>query len=240
MISPSTATALAAASTATIQSQLFGRGLRNTYLYGVRPLDPAHALFVAEAFTLRYIPAREDLDLPGVFHDPAHPQRAAIEQVGPGQVLVIDSRGDPRAASVGHILATRMLRRGAAGLVTDGSVRDSPAIRTMGFPVFSAGVSASTNLVLHHAVDFQVPIGCAGVPVYPGDVIAADGEGVVVIPRHLADEIAEPAAAQERLEDFIQQKVDGGASLPGTYPPGPELLAEYAQWPGSSPGEEEG
>ncbi|CAN5494526.1 ribonuclease activity regulator RraA [soil metagenome] len=214
-------------STATLQNQLFARGLRNTYLPGVTPLTGTPAGFVGEAFTLRYIPAREDLDQLSVFEDPAHPQRAAIEAVQAGQVLVVDSRGDGRCASAGEILLTRLFVRGAAGFVTDGSVRDSPRIPSIGIPVHSSGVSAATNLGLHHAVDFQVPIGCAGVPVYPGDIVVGDGEGVVIVPRHLAAEIAGPAVEQEELEAFLRTRVAQGAQLPGTYPPTPELRAEW-------------
>jgi len=219
--------ALRAASTATLQTQLFSLGLRNTFLFGVRPLDPDTARFVGEAFTLRYIPAREDLDVLGAFRDPAHPQRLAIESVGPDQVLVMDCRGQGRAASAGHILATRLQHRGAAALVTDGSVRDSPDIRRMGFPVFASSVSAATNLVLHHAVDIQVPIGCAGVPVFPRDILVGDEEGIVVIPRHLAAPIGKPAAEQEDLERFILDRVRAGAALPGTYPPDEATIAAY-------------
>lgn len=218
---------LGQASTATLQTQLFRRGLRNTFLFRLRPLNPSAARFVGEALTLRHIPAREDIDVVEVFEDYDHPQRKAVETVGPGQVLVMDCRGEPRAASAGHILATRMRRRGAVALVTDGSVRDSPKIARMDFPVFAAGVSASTNLSLHHAVDINVPIGCAGVPVFPGDFLVGDEEGVIVIPRHLATEIARPAAEQELLEDFIVERVGEGATLPGTYPPNARTLQDY-------------
>jgi regulator of RNase E activity RraA len=221
---------LARASTATVTTQLFKRGLRNTFLYGVRPLNRAHASFVAEAVTLRYIPAREDLDVLAVFDDYDHPQRRAIETTGPGQVLVMDCRGEGRAASAGEILITRLLRRGAAGVVSDGSFRDSPALRRLPFPVFCGSVSATTNLALHHAVDIQVPISCAGVPVYPGDVLVADEEGVVCVPRHLAAEIAQPAADQQLQEEFILEKIQAGAPLRGTYPPDETTLKEYQQW----------
>jgi regulator of RNase E activity RraA len=228
---------LATVSTATLQTQLFARGLRNTFMFGVRPLNPAAARFVAEAFTLRYIPAREDLDVLEAFRDPSHPQRLAIESVGAGQALVMDCRGDGSAAGAGHILTTRLQRRGVAALVTDGSVRDSPQIRRMGFPVFTAAVSATTNLVHHHAVDLQVPIGCAGVAVFPGDVLVGDEEGIVVIPRALAGEIAGPAAEQEQLECFILERVRGGAALPGTYPPDAATRAAYeAQRANPAPG----
>lgn len=214
-------------STATVQTQLFKRGLRNTFVFGVRPLAPERARFVAEAFTLRYVPAREDLDVLAVFEDRSHPQRRAIEEAPPGSALVVDARGDARAASAGAILCTRLERRGVAALVTDGSVRDSPTIAGLDMPVYTAAVSATTNLVLHHAVELQVPIGCGGVPVFPGDVLVGDAEGVAVIPRHLAAEVAADALEQERLEHFILERVRGGAALPGTYPPDADTLAAY-------------
>ncbi|RCG20216.1 ribonuclease activity regulator RraA [Sphaerisporangium album] len=219
--------ALRRVSTATVTTQLFARGLRNTFMQGLRPLNPGHTRMVGEAFTLRHIPAREDLDVLAVFKDYDHPQRLAVESVGPGQVLVMDCRGQTRAASIGGILATRLLRRGVAGLVTDGAVRDSPFFAELPLPAFAAGVCATTNLARHHAVDLQVPIGCAEVPVYPGDVIVADAEGVVCVPRHLAAEIARDASAQERLEEFIQSEVDAGAPLRGTYPPDEVTLRRY-------------
>jgi regulator of RNase E activity RraA len=225
-IDPQTRSALEQASTATIQTQLFKRGLRNTFLFGLRPMS-ASAHFVAEAFTLRYIPAREDLDVLEAFDDPDHPQRKAIETVGPGEVLVMDCRQQPRAASAGEILLTRLLVRGAAAMVTDGSIRDSHTLRTHDLPVYACARSATLNLALHHAVDMQVPIGCAGVAVYPGDVLVGDPEGVVVIPRMLADEVAGPAAEQQQLEDFILDRVRGGAPLRGNYPPSAVLRAQF-------------
>lgn len=224
-----TLTLLEQVSTATIQTQLFKRGLRNTFLYGLHPLNPRAARFAGEAFTLRYVPAREDLDVVDIFKDPDHPQRKAIEAIPPGQVLVMDCRQDPRAASGGEILMTRLLVRGVAAMVTDASVRDSAAMTKHELPIYSAGVSASLNLMLHHAVDMQVPIGCAGVAVYPGDIVVGDREGVVVIPRYLADEVAADATKQEILERFIIDKVKGGAPLLGTYPPDSETLREFAE-----------
>ena len=218
---------LARTSTATVTTQLMARGLRNTFLAGLAPVNPGCTQLIGEAFTLRYIPAREDIDVLSVFQDYDHPQRKAVESVGPGQVLVMDCRGHGRAASAGHILATRLLRRGAAGLVTDGSLRDTPEIRELDLPAFAAGASAMTNLAQHHAVDMNVPIGCAEVPVYPGDVMFGDAEGVVCIPRHLAAEVAEAAAEQERLEAFILREIDGGAPLRGTYPPDADTLERY-------------
>jgi regulator of RNase E activity RraA len=225
---------LAEASTATVTTQLFKRGLRRMHLVGVSPVSRGRRL-VGEALTLRYIPAREDLDVVEVFQNPEHPQRKAIELTGPGQVLVMDARGDTRAASAGHILVTRLQQRGAAGLVTDGALRDSPAIAEMTFPVYAGGASPAMNLTVHHAVDINVPIGCGGVPVFPGDVVLGDEEGVVVIPRHLAVDVARDAAEQERLETFLLEKVQKGAALPGTYPPGPKTLEEYRAWLASRP-----
>jgi regulator of RNase E activity RraA len=193
-------------------------------------MNPEHARFVGEAATLRYIPMREDLDVLDAFQDPNHPQRKVIDQIQPGRVLVMDCRGDTRAASLGNILLTRAMVRGAVAVVTDGAVRDSPEIAAQPFPVFVAGRSANMNLSVHHAVDFDVPIACAGVAVFPGDILVGDQEGVVVVPRHLATEIAAPAAEQELQEQFILEKVAAGAALPGTYPPGEQAMAEYAVW----------
>lgn len=229
-VSQETLDLLARASTATITTQLFKRGFRNAFLNGVLPMNPAVCRFVGEAVTLRSIPAREDLDREEVFRDPNHPQRKAIETVGPGQVLVLDCRGDMRAANGGGILVTRAMKRGAVGIVSDGAFRDSPEIARMAFPVFAAGRSATLSLAVHHAVDIDVPVGCAGVPVYPRDILVGDEEGVVVIPRHLAAEIAKPAADQEHMESFILEQVQNGAALPGTYPPNEETLAKYREW----------
>ncbi len=214
-------------STATIQTQLFMRGFHNRFLNGVLLRTPTHSNFVGEAFTLRFIPAREDLDQVEAFKDPKHPQRLAFETVGPGEVLIVDSRGDSRAASAGEILMTRLAKRGGAAFVTDGAIRDSHEMDKIGIPVFSSGISANTNLIHHHAVDFQVPIGCAGVAIFPGDVLVGDAEGVIVIPKEIAEVVAVAAAEQHSLEEFILSKIRDGASLPGTYPPSPEVTAEY-------------
>jgi regulator of RNase E activity RraA len=224
---PVTRELLSRASTATITTQLLARGLRNTFLHGLKPLNPGNARLVGPAFTLRYIPAREDIDVLDVFEDYDHPQRKAIESVPPGHVLVMDCRGQGRAASAGSILATRLQVRGAAGLVTDGTLRDTPEIARLDLPAFARGASPLTNLAQHHAVDMQVPIGCAEVAVYPGDIIVGDAEGVVCIPAHLADEIAQPAAEQEDLESFILDQIQEGRPLRGTYPPDDETLSRY-------------
>ena len=218
-------------STATLCTQLFKRGFRNVYIQGIKRLTtPAGGNLVGPAFTVRNIPAREDVDQLSAFDNPEHPQRKAIESIPPGHVLVIDTRGEKRVASGGQILTTRLKVRGAAGLVSDGPVRDSGEIAKMDFAVFCAGGSAPLNLIHHHAIDLNVPIGCGGVAVYPGDVIVGDEEGVVVIPAHLADEVAADAAEQEKLEVFLLERVQGGAALPGTYPPNAATRAAYEEW----------
>ena len=174
---------------------------------------------VGEAFTLRYIPAREDLNPISVFQDRNHPQRVAVEQCPPGAVMVFDSRKNPRAASAGSILISRLMVRGCAGVVTDGGFRDSPEIAEMHFPAYHNRPSAPTNLTLHQALDINVPIGCGDVPVFPGDVMVGDREGVVVIPAHLADEVAREATEMTAFEDFVTEQVLKGRSILGLYPP---------------------
>lgn len=217
-------------STATLTTQMFKRGFRNVFVQGVRPLGSYARNMVGPATTLRYIPAREDLDHLGVFADPSHPQRRAVETIAAGHVLVQDCRGDARVASGGNILMTRLMVRGAAGMVSDGGMRDCAGIAAMELPVFCAGPSAPLNLALHHAVDIDVPVACGGVAVYPGDLVVGDADGVVILPRHLADEVAADAAEQERMEEFIVARIAAGAPLPGTYPPNDETRAAYAAW----------
>ena len=220
----------AAVSTATLTTVLFKRGFRNTFIQGIHRLNPAAPAMVGPAYTMRYIPAREDLDHLGVFEGRSHPQRRGIEECPPGHVFVIDSRRNPAAASAGGILVTRLWKRGAAGVVTDGGFRDSPQIAAMPFPAYHAAPAAPTNLIKHHAVDLDVPIACGEVAVYPGDILVGDGEGVVVIPRHIADEVAEEAFEQTAFEDFVQEQVEQGRSIFGIYPPAPEAREEFKQW----------
>lgn len=211
-------------STATLTSQLLNRGFRNTFIPNLTPLRPDLRL-VGYAFTLRYVPAREDF---GVDYDnDTNVQRLAVEAVGPEDVLVIDARGDTRAASLGHILATRLWKRGAAGLVTDGGLRDTPAFRNLDLPTYTRAPHATTSSVIHHPVDMNVPIGCGGVLVMPGDVIVGDAEGVVVIPSAVAEEVAADAYEQEILEAFILQKIKAGSSIKGVYPPNEETYREF-------------
>jgi len=220
---------LAQVSTATLTSVLLKLGLRNTFMTDVRPLVPGTRL-VGQAYTLRYIPMREDLDadaLDGRFDNTTNPQRIGVERVGSGDVMVIDARGEIRAGTIGNILVTRMKRRGAAGLVTDGAFRDANGISAVGLPAYCRGTHGATNVTLHHPVDVQLPIACGGVAVFPGDALVGDGDGVIVIPRHLAEEAATRALEQERRERFLLGKVQGGAGILGVYPPNAETLAEY-------------
>ena len=219
-LQPETKARLMTVSTATLCTALFKRGLRNQFIQDVRPLDPNKANMVGEAFTLRYIPAREDLNPISVFQDRNHPQRVAVEQCPPGAVMVFDSRKDARAASAGSILISRLMVRGCAGVVTDGGFRDSPEIAALAIPAYHNRPSAPTNLTLHQALDINVPIGCGDVAVFPGDVLVGDKEGVFVIPAHLADEIAQEAVQMTAFEDFVTEMVQKeGRSILGLYPP---------------------
>ncbi len=173
---------------------------------------------VGEAFTLRYIPAREDLNPITVFKDPQHPQRVAIETCPEGAVLVMDSRKSARAASAGSLLITRLMVRGAAGVVTDGGFRDSADIAKLPFPAFHHTPSAPTNLTLNHAIDVNVPIGCGDVAIFPGDVVVGDDDGVMVIPANLADQVAEEAQKMELYETYVAEKISEGRSIIGLYP----------------------
>ena len=217
-LSDQTREKLRTVSTATISTALFKRGLRNQMMQGVRPLDPDKPTMVGEAFTLRYIPAREDLNPITVFQDRSHPQRKAVEECPPGAVFVIDSRKDPRAASAGSILVTRLMKRGVAGIVTDGGFRDAGEIARLDIPAFHYRPSAPTNLTCHQALDINVPIGCGDAPVFPDDVIVGDFDGVICIPTHLADEIADEAVEMTVFEDFVTEKVNEGRSILGLYP----------------------
>jgi regulator of RNase E activity RraA len=230
-LSPATRAQLATVSTATLCTALFKRGLRNQFIQDVRPLNPNLPNMVGEAYTLRYIPAREDLNPISVFLDRNHPQRKAVEECPPGAVLVIDSRKNARAASAGGILVSRLMARGVAGVVTDGGFRDSPEIAKLTMPAYHHRPSAPTNLTLHQALDINLPIGCGDVPVFPGDVVVGDAEGVIVIPAHLADEITAEAVEMTVFEDFVSEKVLEGRSILGLYPPTDEhSRTDFAAW----------
>lgn len=230
-LSAATREKLRLVSTPTLCTALFKRGLRNQFIQDVRPLGKVARNMVGEAFTLRYIPAREDLNPLSVFLDRAHPQRKAVEECPQGAVLVIDSRKDARAASAGSILVTRLMVRGAEGVVTDGGFRDSPEIAELPFPAYHTRPSAPTNLTLHQALDINVPIGCGDVAVFPGDIVVGDGEGVVIIPADIADQIANEAVDMTAFEDFVLERVKAGQSILGLYPPtDPETGLAFERW----------
>lgn len=230
-MNPTTREQLQRVSTPTLCTALYKRGLRNQFMQDVHPLNPGGPTMVGEAFTLRYIPAREDLNPLTVFQDRQHPQRQAIEQCPPGAVLVMDSRKDARAASAGSILVSRLMTRGVAGVVTDGGFRDSPEIARLAIPAYHQRPSAPTNLTLHQALDINVPIGCGDVAVWPGDVLVGDGEGVVVIPAGIADEVAAEAVEMTAFEDFVTERVLAGQSILGLYPPTDEQSrTDFAAW----------
>jgi len=230
-LKPDTREKLKGVATPTLMTALYKRGLRQQWIQDVRRINPGAGPMVGEAFTLRYMPAREDLNPLSVFRDREHPQRKAVEICPPGAVLVMDSRKDPRAASAGSILISRLMVRGVAGVVTDGGFRDTPEIETLGIPAYHNRPSAPTNLTLHQAIDINVPIGCGDAPVFPGDVIVGDAEGVVVIPAHLADEIADEAVEMTAFEDFVTQEVLKGRSILGLYPATDEQTGiDFAAW----------
>jgi regulator of RNase E activity RraA len=230
-LKPETRDKLKTISTATLATALYKRGLRNQFIQDVHPLRARADVMVGEAFTLRYIPAREDLNQLTVFRDRQHPQRQAIEQCPPGAVLVMDSRKNARAASAGSILATRLMVRGGAGLVTDGGFRDSAEIAALDMPAYHSRPSAPTNLTLHQALEFNVPIGCGDVAVWPGDVVVGDNDGVIIVPADIADEIANEAVEMTAFEDFVTEQVRGGATIIGLYPPTDEAnVVAFAAW----------
>ncbi len=230
-LKPETRDKLKAVSTATLATALFKRGFRTQFVQGALPLSPLEESMVGEAFTLRYMPAREDLNRLEVFRDRSHPQRKAVEECPPGAVMVMDSRKDPRAASAGSILVSRLMARGVAGVVTDGGFRDAAEIAALGFPAFHQRPSAPTNLTLHQAIDVNVPIGCGDAPVFPGDVVVGDNDGVLILPAHLADELADEATEMTAYEDFVAEEVRKGRSILGLYPATDEQsLADFAAW----------
>lgn len=218
VLSDETRAKLKAVSTASVATALYKRGLRNQFIQGVLPVARKRENMVGQAFTLRYIPAREDRNPITVFRNPDHKQRVAIETCPPGCVLVMDARKDARAATAGSILVTRLALRGAAGIVSDGGFRDVRGIGELDMPAYCAKPSAPTNLTLHEAVDINVPIACGDAAVFPGDVLVGDADGVMVVPAHLADEIAAECTAMETYEDFVLEEVLNGAAIVGLYP----------------------
>jgi regulator of RNase E activity RraA len=222
---------LAGSSVATICTALFKRGLRNQFIQNVYRMNPDSGTMVGPAFTLRYIPAREDRNPISVFEDRQHPQRKAVEECPPGAVMIIDCRKDSRAASAGSILVTRMQVRGCAGIVTDGGFRDSPEIAGLNIPAYHQRPSSPTNLTLHEAIEIDGPIACGDVAVFPGDIVVGDAEGVVIVPHEIAEQIAEEALKMTEFENFVTERVKQGQSILGLYPPtDPQSQADFESW----------
>jgi len=229
-LDPSLIDTLRGISTATLTMQLLNRGIRRSAMEGVRPLVPMTRRMVGEAFTLAYLPLREDLSSYAVLGRPDYGPRVAIEEAPAGSVLVIDARGEASTGIVGDILVARLRARGVAGVVTDGGLRDVEATVPLGLPIFAAGPAAPPSISGLSGAGMQGPIGCGRVAVIPGDVVGGDRDGVVVVPKALAQEVATAGAEQERLERFIQIKVLAGAATPGVYPANDLTKAEYKEW----------
>ncbi|MQB07309.1 ribonuclease activity regulator RraA [Agrobacterium tumefaciens] len=217
---------LSKVTTATLTTILLKKGLRNVWLRDTVPLNLGQPRLVGRAFTLRFVPAREDLATPESWSSPKS-TRAAIEAMPAGSIAVVDAMGVTDAGIFGDILCARMAKRGVAALITDGVVRDVAGVRTTGLPVWCAGVAAPPSVAGLTFVNWQEPISCGGVAVYPDDIIVVDDDGAVLVPAALVDEILELATEQERLEAWIMSEVEAGASLPGLYPPNAENKARY-------------
>lgn len=218
---------LGGASTATLASQLQRRGIRSTFLSGLRPTQPGRRM-LGYAFTLRYVPMREDLQrrLGGG----VNAQRRAVEGIGPDEVLVIEARGEPDAGTIGDIFTLRAIHRGASGVVTDGALRDTPAVRALDLPVYHRSSHAATLSRLHLPLEVQGVVACAGVTVVPGDVLVGDDEGVVVIPADLVVEVAADASQQELEEEFALERVAAGESSIGVFPIAKDRRPEFDAW----------
>ncbi len=230
-VSSATIEKLRTVSVATLATALYKRGLRHQVIQDVRPVKPKGRNMVGPAFTLRYMPAREDRNQLVEFRNPRHPQRHAIETCPPGHVLVMDSRKNATAASAGDILVTRLMMRGGAGVVTDGGFRDAMNIGELEMPAYHSRPASPTNLTINEAIDINVPIGCGDAPVFPGDIIVGDDDSVIILPAHLADEIADEAVEMTAYEDFALEQVRAGESIIGLYPATKEEnLERFAAW----------
>lgn len=228
-LDPKVVDALSGITTATLTTVLLKKGLRNTWLRGSLPLAAGQPRLVGRAFTLRFVPAREDLATPASWGSPIS-TRAAIEAMPAGCIAVVDAMGVTDAGIFGDILCARMKKRGVAGLVTDGVVRDVAGVLGTKLPVWCRGTAAPASVTSLTFVGWQEPIGCGGVAVFPNDVIVVDTDGAVLIPAAVLDDVIGAAAEQERLEGWIMGEVESGAALPGLYPPNAQNLARYEAW----------
>ncbi|WP_019140334.1 ribonuclease activity regulator RraA [Noviherbaspirillum massiliense] len=225
-LDPTIIRALSGISTATLTTVLLKKGLRNVWMRGTVPLRPGQPRLVGRAFTLRFVPAREDLATPESWSSPIS-TRAAIEAMPEGCIAVVDAMGVTDAGIFGDILCARMKKRGVAALITDGVVRDVAGVLDTGLPVWCRGVAAPPSVAGLTFVNWQEPIGCGGVAVFPNDVVVVDADGAVLIPAALLDEVVAAASEQENLEAWIMQEVERGVPLPGLYPPNAENKARY-------------
>ena len=228
-LDPKIVAALDGVSTATITTVLLKKGLRNVWMRGTRPIRPGQPRLIGRAFTLRFVPAREDLATPESWSSPIS-TRSAIEAMPAGCITVVDAMGVTDAGIFGDILCARMAKRGVAGLITDGVVRDLAGVLGTGLPVWCQGTAAPASVAGLTFVNWQEPIGCGGVAVFPDDLIMVDDDGAVVIPQKLVEEVANAAAEQERQEAWIMGEINAGAALPGLYPPNAENKARYEAW----------
>ena len=233
-LAPEAVAALSGISTATLTTVLLKKGLRNVWMRGTRPIRAGQPRLVGRAFTLRFVPAREDLATPESWASPIS-TRAAIEAMPEGCIAVVDSMGVKDAGIFGDILCARMAKRGVAALITDGVVRDMAGVLGTGLPVWCDGAAAPPSVAGLTFVGWGEPIGCGGVAVFPNDVVVVDDDGAVLIPAALLDAVVEAATEQERQETWIMSQVEGGAALPGLYPPNAENKARYETWKASNP-----
>ena len=229
-ISAATRAKLARVGSANVANALLKRGFRKVYMLGIAPLSPDQEQLVGPAYTLRFIPAREDIDTMANYDRTDNLHRRAIEECPPGHVLVIDTNGNAEASSAGDLMAARMRKRGVAGVVTDGGYRDTPAIRKTGLPAYQYRAAPPATPIAMHPVELNQPIGCAGVAVYPGDILVGDGDGVVVIPRHLANEVADDAVAAVEYEAFAEREIARGRTIFEVFPATKSSRTEYEQW----------
>jgi regulator of RNase E activity RraA len=218
--------ALRKVTTATLTTVLLKKGLRKVWMTGTRPLAPDQPRIAGRAFTMRFIPAREDVATPASWSSPRS-TRAAIEEMPAGCIAVIDAMGVKEAGAYGDILCARMAKRGVAALVTDAVVRDAKSVIATGLPIWCDGAATPPSVAALHFVGWQEPVGYGGVGVFPDDIIVADDDGATVIPAAIATEVAETAVEQEQLEGWIMREVDRGVPLPGLYPPNDETRARY-------------
>jgi regulator of RNase E activity RraA len=216
--------------TANVANALLKRGFRNVYLLGVQPLAAGQPQMVGPAYTLRFMPSREDLDSMANYARDDNMHRRAIEECPPGAVLVIDAFGNTSAASMGDMMAARLKVRGVAGAITDGGFRDAPAIRETGLPAYQRRSAPPATPIALHPIELDGPVGCAGVAIYPGDVIVGDGEGVVAIPRHLVDEVTDEALDAVEYEEFAAMNIARGRSILGLFPATADSRGEYERW----------